>query len=362
MGLRHAPNNFAALRLVAAGLVVVAHSWALTGRGGGPTLGGDTLGGVGVAIFFAISGYLVCQSWVVDSRLPAFLAKRALRLLPALVVAVLISTFVVGPAFTSLPAGAYLSHGQTLGYVWNNSLLHVVYWLPGVFAHNPGGPAVNGSLWSLPVEVRAYALLAVLGLLRLLRTPIVPALVAAAFATLALPALAHSAAATFAGDLVSTSEGLRLTGIFFAASALFLVRDRIPLQGALAVPAAVAFVASAWLPVPVRVVVWTVCVPYLVVFAAFRSPGWLRRVERPGDASYGVYLYGHVVQQSILAVIPGAGPIAVLAMSAPLSYLAGLASWRLIEAPALRLKRRLPVRPAAIPAGAAAPEPAPATR
>ena len=34
--------------------------------------------------------------------------------------------------------------------------------LPGVFEHNPFKGAVNGSLWSMPSELRMYAILALI--------------------------------------------------------------------------------------------------------------------------------------------------------------------------------------------------------
>jgi peptidoglycan/LPS O-acetylase OafA/YrhL len=92
---RREDNIFGVLRLLAATLVLASHCWNLQ-KLFGPQVGGDTLGALGVGIFFAISGYLVTQSWAVDPRLGAFLTKRALRLLPGLWLAVLVAVLVVG--------------------------------------------------------------------------------------------------------------------------------------------------------------------------------------------------------------------------------------------------------------------------
>jgi peptidoglycan/LPS O-acetylase OafA/YrhL len=71
---------------------------------------------------------------------------------------------------------------------------------------------------------------------------------------------------------------------------------------------------------------------------AFRTPP----VRLPGDLSYGVYLYGWPVTQSLLALI---GPMSPLLL-APLACLAVLplavASWVLVERPGLRLGRGHP--------------------
>src|SRR3954470_23246436 len=92
-------NNFDVLRLIAAMLVLFAHSFDLLGRP--EPLGYLGWGDVGVTIFFAISGFLVARSWALNPRLGPFAAKRALRLMPGLIVAVLFCALVLGPIMTS---------------------------------------------------------------------------------------------------------------------------------------------------------------------------------------------------------------------------------------------------------------------
>src|SRR5207237_6282039 len=72
---------------------------------------------------------------------------------------------VIGPLFTSLPLTHYLTSAGPQDYVAGKLLmLPVDPRLPGVFTSNPLA-AANSSLWTLPVEVKAYVLVAVLGLL-----------------------------------------------------------------------------------------------------------------------------------------------------------------------------------------------------
>jgi Acyltransferase family len=108
-----------------------------------------------------ISGYLVSESWLRDSRLPAFLMRRSLRIFPGLTVIVLLSVLVLGPLMSDLPLRAYFGDRQSISYLWN-VVLYPVYVLPGVFVDNPYPLAVNGSLWSLPVEFAMYLLTPVL--------------------------------------------------------------------------------------------------------------------------------------------------------------------------------------------------------
>ena len=110
-------NSFDLLRLVAAVMVLISHSFPLVGEAE-PELAGVSLGGFGVIVFFAISGYLVTRSWAYDQRLTAFAAKRGLRLLPALAVCVLVTAYVIGPVATMVS-------GSFPNASWSNSVASV---------------------------------------------------------------------------------------------------------------------------------------------------------------------------------------------------------------------------------------------
>jgi peptidoglycan/LPS O-acetylase OafA/YrhL len=87
---------------------------------------------------------------------------------------------------------------------------------------------------------------------------------------------------------------------------------------------------------------------YGVLVLAFRTPAELRRVTAPGDVSYGIYVYAFPVQQSVAAVWGSSlTPLTMFAVAFPITYACALLSWRVIERPALRLKR-LVARPRAI--------------
>src|SRR5438093_13756426 len=97
-----------------------------------------------------------------------FTKNRALRILPGLACALVVTALVVGTAFATISVSAYLGNRAVWGYIVLGVCL-VPHWvLPTVFATNPIAGA-NGSLWTLPVEVRAYALVALFGLAGLVR-------------------------------------------------------------------------------------------------------------------------------------------------------------------------------------------------
>ncbi len=261
------PNNFDLLRFVAATLVLVDHSSALTGRPGhsGP-FAYETLGGFAVAVFFIISGFLVAASWERAPRPGAFALKRALRIVPAYAAVVAFAALVLGPLMTELAPGAYFRSPVTWAYFRNLGFVELHYSLPGVFTHNPFPNAVNGSIWTLPIEVSMYIALAALGCMGLMTRPAVSVLVAA----LAVGWLGWGAEASAAPplyfDVLPTGYTLHLALWFFAGSALWLWRERVRYR----LDVAVALLVLLWWTEGTRagVLVVHAAIPYLVVWAA----------------------------------------------------------------------------------------------
>src|ERR1700730_5959219 len=130
-------NNFDALRLIAAAAVVFSHSFLiaegtqdhepliwLTGNQ-------SILGLVGVFVFFAISGFLVTQSFEQTGDAWRFLAKRALRIFPGLFVVTWLYAFVLAPLVSTLWPSTFLSRPEPYEYVLGNILLdQTVHELP----------------------------------------------------------------------------------------------------------------------------------------------------------------------------------------------------------------------------------------
>src|SRR5205085_12184353 len=109
----------------------------------------ESLADSAVAVFFAISGFLVVGSWTRDPHLLRFAGRRVKRIWPGLIVAVLFTAYVVGPVFTHLSLRNYLGSGGTRDWVVAKVLMQAGNVLPGLFTSNPMHIA-NGSLWTLP--------------------------------------------------------------------------------------------------------------------------------------------------------------------------------------------------------------------
>src|SRR5262250_2385830 len=130
-------NNFDALRLLAAISVIFSHSFLIAeGTQNNEWLilltGNQAILGLcGVFVFFAISGFLVTQSFEQTGDPWRVLAKRALRIFPGLVVALLLSAFVLAPIVSTLEPAAYFGRAAPYEYVLGNTLLSLkVHELP----------------------------------------------------------------------------------------------------------------------------------------------------------------------------------------------------------------------------------------
>src|SRR5499427_6475595 len=232
-------NNFNLVRLCASGLVLLSHSWPLTGTPNEPLEGfaGFSFGHLGVDVFFVVSGFLVTGSLLARGSLPAFLRARSLRIFPALAVSAFGAAFAIGPLVTHLPLGTYLTAKGTWAYALLNTTTWpwgVVWTLPGVFPGNPGGDAVNGALWSLPWELTMYAMLVVLGVLALRARAVLGSrgVRVVVFGIALLATLGHGL--NEGADLsraFRVVQGLRLVALFFTGASLHLLRDRVPLKG-----------------------------------------------------------------------------------------------------------------------------------
>ena len=111
-------NNFDFLRQFAAFLVIFGHSESIVGTTH-TDFWGVPISTLGIQIFFAVSGYLVSDSWLRQPKIGAFLKKRIRRIFPALIVCICISAFLLGPLLTRLSIDDYLTDLNTYNYLFN---------------------------------------------------------------------------------------------------------------------------------------------------------------------------------------------------------------------------------------------------
>jgi peptidoglycan/LPS O-acetylase OafA/YrhL len=327
-------NNFNLLRLVAATLVLVSHSFAISLQSGAAepfrSSLGLSLGELAVDIFFAASGFLVTASLFTRRDVIEFAAARGLRIFPGLWVSLALTVLVFGFCFTSLAPSAFFSEWQTWRFTIKNAILvrGVEWTLPG-FPH-----AVNGSLWTLPSEIAMYALLAGawvgLWFLRDRRVGIVSALCIAAALLGVVVDLGM-----FLTD--TPTDFWRLLAKFFCGAALYVARDRIPATRAWFIGVVVLLALSAFDKTAFGVV-YRCSIAYLTLYLALVPAGRVRLFNRVGDFSYGMYIYAFPVQIVLYHLWPQVGPLRMLVISFAITWLFAYGSWHLVEERSLRLK------------------------
>ncbi|MBB5360832.1 peptidoglycan/LPS O-acetylase OafA/YrhL [Rhodanobacter sp. ANJX3] len=337
----HRENNFDAVRLLAAAVVIFGHAHPLTHTVDQGVLG-NSVQALAVKIFFVISGYLICTSWSIDPNFFRYLRKRALRIFPGLIVLCLLTVFVVGPLMTVLPVSQYFSYLHTFGY-FKNIVLRPVYDLPGLFAQNSYPIAVNGSLWSLPIEFAMYMVLPLLLVLgNALKTRSVLALVTLIFCAFSLkftriaqPSL-HPV--IYGSDLISALD----VAPYFLIGA---VVKALNIDALLNPTVALFFVFTVALVQPSSLIgseaVLFILLPYCTLSLALSSQRLLSSAGRFGDFSYGLYLYGFLVQQVVNQLTQnGLSALQNALISLPIALLCAWFSWRFVEKPMLSFKPR----------------------
>jgi peptidoglycan/LPS O-acetylase OafA/YrhL len=342
-------DNIGQLRLLAALMVVLGHC-NLGGGGRWPydpihvVLPQAQVHAIGLMFFFMISGFLITYSFLRQPKLLRYLRARFLRLWPALFVCTLTWAFLLGPALSELPLRDYFSFSRPDSpflYVWRNArLFSLQNVLPGLFQSNPLPIQVNTPLWSIPVEAQMYLWVAAAGVLRLLRLPWLTSItVALVLSVLILWPMLR-------GDHPTLDWVVR--GFFGAGAIACLLRERIPIStGIMAVLVLLCLLASRTthaLPF-----LW-MAIGYFVLWFAYAPQ--LPSIPFRLDVSYGVYLWGWPVQQSLVHLTGVDEPLLLFAMTAPIVLTLGTLSWLCIERPALKLKDLRIFRSGAIASGA----------
>lgn len=334
-------NNFDAMRLLFAVMVIVTHSYFLAGRGQDPlgvaTGGVTNLGAIAVDAFFIISGFLISSSWAQGRSLRGYLRKRVARIYPGFAGV----WIVMAVAVPMLVAGHFILVPGKLLKMPVHVLLLEQYVSPNAFASNPYPFEANGSLWTIGYEFRCYLLLPIFGLLGLSRRPwlTVALLIAALAATWALPA-DYGGSRLIVFVLGGLGRWPRLLSCFAGGMAIYAFRNAIPRSGWLAL-AAVALLVVACRSSLGWAIAFPIAGTYLIMWTAYLPLG-LSNFARHGDFSYGVYLYSFFIQQVLVQAFHGTvSPLRLFWVSLPISLLIGILSWHGIERHFLRTARSL---------------------
>jgi len=154
-------NNFDFLRFLFSFLVVIGHSLILSGK---PEFWNDFLAAMpnySVYSFFVISGFLIYSSFDRLKNIKIYAKNRAKRILPAYFFTVIFFAIILF-GFSTTDIKGYFSL-EWIKYLFANLTFanFLKPCIPFVFSNNTGC-AVNGSLWTIKVEIMFYAFIPIL--------------------------------------------------------------------------------------------------------------------------------------------------------------------------------------------------------
>ncbi len=346
-------NSLGLVRLVMASAVIFDHAFPLGGWGTAPFLGmtrnQQSLGGLAVLGFLGISGYLVTKSGMSTDVLQ-FLWRRFLRIFPGFWLVLIVSAFIVGPILWLVAGRDLLDYfgygaGSPYAYLYSNFTLTIgQYQIWDLLVETTpygeagfGGP-INGSIWTLTYEWLCYLALALLvaaGALAKARI-VVPAVAGFLFLMQLVNSVQPGAAALVL-PLLGDPWRLNFAFIFFIGATIAIYSHVIPFDHRLGIGAGIASLVL--LRLGGFNTIGYVLFAYCVLYVAAALPRQAHWVGAKNDYSYGVYLYGWVVQQ-ILAVagVWAWGYLPFVALSLLGAFALAWCSWHLVEKQALKLK------------------------
>ncbi len=328
-----AANHFTLLRWILATGVVIGHAWLIP-TGYEPTRLHDwTLSYLSVNGFFILSGLLIAKSLFTRQDIGSYARSRLLRIYPALILLMAALLFVFGPLFGSPGNAGYFKQFEPWAYVTRVLLMGDPLTAPGDVFHAEPDAVFNGALWTIRYEVLAYVLAGIGFWLGVLRHRWVVVGTLAGVQLMYLVAQSSAVAALFSPGMISL---FRFMTCFLLGMTIwhFPVLRRLGLAALVSTLA--AFLLLGWSPFG-EMLANLLLAASLMYFGLVASP--IPRIARMPDYSYGIYIWHYPVLQSILIMIPGISPMALLATSLPLILGCAAASWHALEKPALKLKR-----------------------
>lgn len=149
-------NAFNFLRLVCCLIVVYEHCVVLSGV----NFPCCDLRGIAVNVFFILSGFWVTRSFSKSDSIKEYAIKRCKKIFPQYWLVVFICAVGLS-VFSVLPLREYFCNGSFYKYLAANifTLNFIQPNLPGVFEGLALNGSVNGSLWTIKIEVGFYILL-----------------------------------------------------------------------------------------------------------------------------------------------------------------------------------------------------------
>ncbi|HFV9294932.1 TPA: acyltransferase family protein [Serratia fonticola] len=340
--LNRGNNNLDLIRILCAYFVIYSHAFVIS-----PDIGQNDIlykltllsyvsfGGVAVKTFFLISGLLVTNSILSNGKIFNYIGSRFFRVYPAYAATIIITALLICPWLSTLSFIDYFSSKDVWLYVLRTIKLDVQYTLPGVFEKNSIN-AVNGSLWTIPMEIKAYFYLLIIYVFSLIFGPYKKLFIA-----LISLAILVEPFTPFKGILISKSDdpSIYLLYPFFSAGCLLaILKSRVATNAILALAIIAIFAYLLIDDSASKTALFYVFSSMSLLFIS--SIKFIRMIKIESDISYGIYLWAFPTQQAIASLFT-ASPYTNILLSVIISSILAYISFKFIENPAMKFNKRI---------------------
>lgn len=335
--LEHENNNLTLIRTLLSSMVIYYHAYTITGDDPKQDLirslvGFVSSGGLSVAMFFFISGMLVCNSLMKSHNFIGYISSRFFRIFPGLFVMILLTVFLIGPLVTNLTFFDYFLNVKTYDYFVSNMLLDTRYELPGVFGDNHYANSVNGSLWTLRWEVICYIFLLFAGLMGFLRNKF--------FATLACVVVILSVVTRqpWLTNTLGVNPAMLYLPMYFSVGCLFAIwKDVFFINSKVMF----AFICASFIlkdSIAFEYLFYLTVAISLITIAGLK---FVLMLKMKYDISYGIYIYGFMIQQTVAHYSSNFTHNINALLSLSICLVLGFLSYKYVELPAINFGRKI---------------------
>jgi peptidoglycan/LPS O-acetylase OafA/YrhL len=261
--------------------------------------------------------------------------------------------FIIGPLVSPYPVKEYFTNQTTWKYLGTVTIFYNPNELPGVFDTNPSPSGPNGALWTLAAEFFMYIMIALAAFIGLFYKRSV--LLCTTVLTIGIylynnygmgsqlsfiyKVLDYFGLASFVSPITGNSQvTAMLMTLFMIGAMYYLYRDRISYK-----PLYILIAVLLWAPTIVvggwiLQIATFILLPYAILGLAHIKLPYANSITKYGDFSYGFYIYGAPVQQTIVYFLGAISVPVMFCISLICVTPFAVLSWHLVESRALKMK------------------------
>lgn len=302
----------------------------------------------GVPIFFFVSGFLISKSYESNPALIEYTKNRVLRIYPALIVCTFVT--IISVYLTGYLSSENITLGELL--IWIGGQISIFQFYNPEFMREFGTGVLNGSLWTITVELQFYIMVPLLyGLFRLAKPDKYNKKL---FFLIIFFMVVHLTYTYFKAHYDSSLIVkllqvsfipwiyMFLVGVFFQQN--FLILHRMLSGKGLYVTIfylAVSYISVNYIGLGVGneinpILYLLLCV--LIFSLAYSIPTFSKNILRGNDISYGVYIY-HIPIINLLIYYGYVANMFYVVLTLLIAIFLAIFSWLVIEKNSMKFKK-----------------------